>query len=65
MMSDLSHFFTSLLKTDEKLGIYLSFDFNAMDEKTKKSLELDYEWDYLNDQTITPTIIHEWDFWTS
>ncbi len=61
-MSDLSHFFTSPLKTDEKLGIYLNFDFNSMDEETKQSLELDYQWDYLNDRTITSTIIHEWDF---
>jgi SAM-dependent methyltransferase len=42
--------------------IYTHLNIDLLDQRAKTNLELDYEWDYLNDPVITPTIVHEWDY---
>jgi len=57
--------FNQEIEFDVKNEFYTSLDFNSLDIESKKNLELDYEWDFLSDPVITPTIIHEWEYLNS
>jgi SAM-dependent methyltransferase len=54
--------FNQDLKFNQQMGFYASLDFDSSEVLGNKNLEIDYEWDFLSDPLITPTIIHEWEY---
>ena len=62
MQANENNLFNQNLVFNEQLQIHTSLDFDSLDTQSREKLELDYQWDFLSDQVITPTIIHEWRF---